>query len=226
MSRSVAFDKKAVYRYSTHLNDGLLTTNALGTVTILDSTGVDPGWLTNGPVISDGSGLGLAMVGVTCQFRLQDFNNYGSIQNFWEQFRLDGVQVTITTSMGDSYGSSGGVASALPTVYSVIDQNDGSILPDEQTARAYSTCIERQISQDNPFTRTFKPAVAMQLYGPFGTNPFGFAEPGVSPWVDTKSAGVYHYANKLFIKNFPGVPATGFGLRFSAKAFFSLRLNS
>jgi hypothetical protein len=120
-------------------------------------------------------------------FTFNQIDQYASLVNVFDQYRIDSVEVWVTPQISASVSSS-----HTGQLFSVLDFDDSTPLTTIAQAQDYSTCVISPLTCGH--YRHFKPRVAMALYAPSAFSSFGNI---AAPWIDTSSYSVAHYGVKL-----------------------------
>jgi len=132
---------------------------------------------------------GAATISLTPTFNLVDQGP--SLATVFDQYKID----RITWRFRPQFRSENFVAGTdyVPQIYTVVDYDDGVVLPSLAQARQYANCVTRMFED---FEVSIVPHVADAIYGNGAFNGYGNI---IAPWLDCSSNLVPHYGLKLAI---------------------------
>lgn len=202
------------------LDDGILYTNGVGSVTCRDSTGALPPWFNLSALNTDQGGVSATyQFGMSIAPKLADLADYTQFSALFERYELLKCEVRMSVVMGDSYN---GVASQLPYLYSCIDNTDNQPPTNQLTIQRFDNCQEQTLSNDRDFVRSFHPVPSVQVF--VAALAVGYGTPAAPRWMDSQYPTIPHYGIKFYIRNWIG-SATNLGnaVRIQPKLWFRMK---
>lgn len=173
----------------------IMTSNEIGGVTSIDSTGT---CITLGvPTPVPGGLAGTYDVPFSLKFRLDQLSGYSELTNLFDQYKINGIKV----KMAQFYNTSSLTSVGLPWLETFSD-HDNSI------PEVLAQVRQRMYTKSTYFSATkqaatlyCKPRPSMAIY----SNPTTGITPGASyrsaPWIDCSFPNVEHYSIKGIIHN-------------------------
>lgn len=186
--------------FKRQLQDGILYTNGLGSITCRDATGALCSWFNNSPLNTDQGGVAATyQFGMSIAPQLVDVQDYTQFTALFERYELLKCEVRIQTVMGDSYDV---VASQLPYIYSAPDYTDATAPVNQQTIQQFQAVEEQVISADKSFCRSFHPVPSAQMF--ISAVATGYGTPSAPRWMDCLYPTIPHYGMKFYLRNWIG----------------------
>jgi hypothetical protein len=127
----------------------------------------------------------------TAGFNLTYVPAYTEFTNLFDQYRIKAVRCTWRPTASEvPVGAD--LDHQLPNLWTVIDQNDGTVPSAATTLSQYQSLKISRL--DRPVTRTFYPRIAQSAYASGAVSGYSFSDG--PQWCDTGSPGVQHYGAK------------------------------
>lgn len=174
---------------------------AAGNVTDISTA---PANVLVGTAVADGLMLTYD-VPFTPVFRLNDVNNNTEFTVLFDSFRITGVSVKITYAIDTAAIPIGGgtAAMSIPSIYSVEDYDDGTLINNLNEIQDFSTMKVSKLSNERVVTRYVKPRAALYSYKTSGTT-FGYAQAPTTQWFDCTNNDTEYYGLKFWLSNIHG----------------------
>lgn len=199
------------HHYKRVMPEGVMYSSAVNTVSVIDpGLAGPPGWLSLSGVSTDVGGVtATGQFGFSVTPYLSGVTDYLKLTNLYQRYQIEKMEIEIDLIVGESYN---GVASALPTLYSICDYGDAVAPTSLAAVSNFQNVVEHPMVLNSPFKRTFYPKAAASFYISAAATGYGTMPPNT--WFDNASPGIPHYGPKFFIRNFnvSGLN-TGMGLR-------------
>lgn len=132
-------------------------------------------------------------------FSLNALPNYTEFTALYDQYRINGVKVTIIPRGNSAEIGASATTGQAVGVFSVIDYDDGSLLTSIQQACQYPNMKMTRSNQMH--MRYLKPRC--ELAGTITSTPTTGAIMATRGWIDADAAGVPHYGLKLIFQQSP-----------------------
>jgi len=191
----------------------------------VDSPTFNVPWLANNPITSmTGYNLNTIDFAVTPMFRLVDLQQYTTIQQLFDQVRIDYVELTVCNSASNTYNSTSQPdrAAQIPTMTIVYDTDDYGTLSGSASAGQYASAKTVVLSQGVSHSFRCKPHIATYAYRTNGiASPAYKSEP--ADWFNSSYPQLEHYAYKLWFNNMPSEAISQFAVRMSIRLFMSAK---
>ena len=203
------------------MSEGVIYSSAVNAVSVLDNTGAGPpSWLTVSGVSGDAGGVtATGQFGFSITSYLGAVINASKLTNLYQRYQIEKLEVEMDLIVGESYN---GVASALPTLYSVVDYGDAVAPTSLADVSNFQNIVEHPVVLNKPFKRTFYPKAAASYF--ISGVATGYGTMPKDTWFDNASANIPHYGPKFWIRNFnvSGLN-TGMGIRVRPTLFLKMK---
>jgi len=209
------------HHFKRAMSEGVMYSSGVNTVSVVDDgLAGPPPWLTLSGVSTDAGGVtATGQFGFSITPYLNAVIGVAKLTDLYQRYQIEKVDVEIDLIVGESYN---GVASALPTLYSIVDYGDAVAPTTLAAVTNFSNLIEHPMVLNKPFKRTFYPKAAAAYFVSAVT--VGYGTMPKDTWFDNASPGIPHYGPKFWIRNFnvSGLN-TGMGLRIRPTLYLKMK---
>lgn len=179
------------------------------------ATGLAAPWINLGATTNDlPSAPTVGEFGASCQFALTDVLQFAQLRDLFNEFQINKVELMFSMDNAHAFTQgNGGNPNTIPSVYLRYDPND-SVTPATQDLVASSgDCQYHSLAK--PFTYTFYPKTAIQIFQNLVAPGFAHPDKTSSLWLDTSppSNACPHYGVKMWWRNFQYAAQTGLAVR-------------
>jgi hypothetical protein len=153
-------------------------------------------------------------------FQAADLSQMVNWTAVYDQYRIDKVSLDMIPSVKGAFitTSAGGATGQLPMLQTVVDFDDNVLLTSTVAATSYENYIIH--GPGETITRTFKPAIAVQIYEGVATTGYSTQ---FGKWLDTSDPTIPHYGVKGTI---PYYGSTPFALTWVVRATYHISFRS
>jgi len=137
----------------------------------------------DGGLVATAAGIPTFGAVVTSLSLLPDFTEFTAL---YDAYRIVQIRVTF-------YPISNNVLPSAARLYSVIDYDDGVLLPTTGAAEEYDSCQVSSVDNSVAIQRVYNPRIAQAVYSGAFTS---FAQSLTGTWIDTASSTVQYYGLK------------------------------